>query len=102
MYVSRELGPAPNPGAALPQECSWGLRPGPRYGSAPDPVGAPPQTSGRLRRKNVAGDSAPRPPLGLRPRPRSERGLGRGPNRRGPLATPLATPLRTEVCALDR
>ncbi len=33
-------------------------------------VGAPPQTPGRLRRKNVAGGSAPRSPRGLRPRPR--------------------------------
>ncbi|MCP3663192.1 MAG: hypothetical protein GY696_11970 [Gammaproteobacteria bacterium] len=38
--------------------------------------GAPPQTPGRLRRKNVAGGSAPRPPLGLRAKPRSAGGLG--------------------------
>ncbi|MCP3662901.1 MAG: hypothetical protein GY696_10455 [Gammaproteobacteria bacterium] len=39
-------------------------------GGGPAAVGAPPQTLGRLRRKNVARGSAPRPPLGLRPRPR--------------------------------
>ncbi|MCP3665408.1 MAG: hypothetical protein GY696_23420, partial [Gammaproteobacteria bacterium] len=33
--------------------------------------GARPQTPGPLRRKNVACGSAPRPPLGLRPKPRS-------------------------------
>ncbi len=34
------------------------------------PVGAPPQTTRRLRRKDVDGGSAPSPLLGLRPRPR--------------------------------
>ncbi len=43
-------------------------------------VGAPPKTPGRLRRKNVAGGSAPRPPLGLRPNPRSGGGLGWEPS----------------------
>ncbi len=70
-------------------------------------VGAPPQTTGRLRRKNVAGGSAPRPLLGLRLRPRwgsapnpvqegsgGERGLGRSPS--GGLATePPVTFLRS-------
>ncbi|MCP3667824.1 MAG: hypothetical protein GY696_35930 [Gammaproteobacteria bacterium] len=50
--------------------------------------GAPPQTTVRLRRKNVAGGSAPRLPLGFRLRPRwgpspqtpPERSLGRSPS----------------------
>ncbi len=38
-------GSARSPGAASSQECSWGAPPpDPRWGSAPDPVGAPPQT----------------------------------------------------------
>ncbi len=40
------------------------------WGSVPTP--------GRLRCKNVAGGSAPRPLLGLRPRSRSRGGLGTG------------------------
>ncbi len=39
-------------------------------------VGAPPQTLGRLRRKNVSGGSAPRAPLGLHPKPRFGGGFG--------------------------
>ncbi len=76
-------------------------------------VEAPPQTPGRLRRKNVAGASARRPPpergfgrslsggLGAEPQRGSggrahsiilaakpSRGLGRSPNRRGPPGPP--------------
>ncbi len=52
--------------------------------------GAPPQTPGRLRSKNVAGGSAPRLSLGLCPRPRwscaqtpFRRGSGGGSPQRG-------------------
>ncbi len=43
---------------------------------------APPQTPGRLRHNNVARGSALRPPLGLRPKPRSGGGLGWSPQQR--------------------
>ncbi len=75
--------------AALIESCTQG-------------VGAPPPNSGRLRRKNVAGDSAPRPTLRLRPRPRCgsapnpvQMGVGAGPpatfvrRSRPPLVAPL-------------
>ncbi len=53
---------APNPGAASPQESCWGLRPRPRWGPAPDPARAPPQTSGAASPQECC--------WGLRPRPR--------------------------------
>ncbi len=57
-----------------------------RRGARGAPAGAaPPQTLGRLRRKNVAVGSVPRTP--------AKRGLGRSPNRGAPLAPLLATPL---------
>ncbi len=63
-------------------------------GRAAAAVGAPPQTPRRLRRKNVAGGSAPRPPLGAPvPSPPPERGLGRSPSG-GLGGEPLATFLR--------
>ncbi len=132
----RVWGSAPDPDGAPPHTLTFFLQLFFRFwGSAPDPVGAPPQTPELLRRKNVAGGSVPRPPLGPRPRPRwgsspnpvqegsggwspqrgsaaepqpvsgggvpsnilaakPARGLGRSPNRRGPLPPPpLATPL---------
>ncbi len=44
----------------------WRTKPAGLIESCTQRVGAPPHTSGRLGRKNVAGDCAPRPPLGLR------------------------------------
>ncbi len=79
IYDDVKIHPKPRVGA--PPQTPLGLRPRPRWGSAPNTFGAPPQTPERLRRKNVTGDSAPRPPLVARaPRPRPERGLGRSPN----------------------
>ncbi len=64
--MRRELGSAPNPEAASPQECSWGLR-------LQTPAGAPPQT-----------------PLGPKPRSggKPARELGLSPIRCGPLVPP--------------
>ncbi len=74
MYTG-SWGSTPNPGAASPQECS----PRPRWHSAPNPVQegvlgqVPPARSGGRVPSHIL---AAKPP----------RGLGRSPNRRGPLA----------------
>ncbi len=46
-------------GQGAPPQTPLGLRTRPRWGSAPNTVGASPQTPERLCRKNVAGGSAP-------------------------------------------
>ncbi len=64
-------------------------------------IGDPHQTPGRLRRTNVAGGSAPRPPLGLRPKPRLGEGLGREPPA-GFRAVPPSTFLRQSRPGVNR
>ncbi len=62
------------------QECCRGLRPQTPAGARP--TSSPQErswTPGWLRRKNVAGGSSPRPPMGLRPKPCSRGGLGTKP-----------------------
>ncbi len=83
-------GSAPNPGAASPKECCWGLRvtptlglrPRPRWGSVPNPV----QEGVRGREpKRGLGLSPSGNILSAKPPP----GLGEAPNAEAPtLATP--------------